>query len=276
MNALQHFFHTVNVYRLHIVCAFTLLAYLFTFPYVRDPWGLPFLSSLLAMASLWAAFYIGNKYFDYAEDSVSQPTEARSNRYVRNLTIALYTLPVPVFLLLEFSLWYYLLLVVGTLLYSLPLPGTTVRMKTILGVKNLYAAFMWWLGVATFVYFHTSLLTFSQALANTFDVFLFLLVIELLWDIRDVAGDKAAGNITVPVYCGVLVTKLCIIAVVLVTWYSKAFTLNPLILTNLVYLGAVAAWARPGFSAYYFHAVVYVEVGYMLTQIILLSNQYSL
>lgn len=260
--------HLINTYRLHVVLAFLLLCYTYTRPYVFTAALPDYYVALIAFGFLWLGFYIGNKYFDFVEDSISQPREARSGKRIGNLTIFFYTFPVPLLVWYELPVLPYLALVVLTLAYSAPLPGTTARIKKFLFVKNIYAALMWWSSVAFLLHFYTTqFFTFEQAFFATYNIFLFLFVIEMLWDIRDVEGDRGAGNTTVPVYFGIQQTKWFIVFLLLVI-FTLLPNLNILILLNLAYLLLITIFAQTGFRPSYFHAIIYVQIIIFLTQIL--------
>lgn len=89
--------------------------------------------------------------------------------------------------------------------YSRPLPGPggrTFRIKELPYVKNAYAGLMWSLMlVATpYLYCRTALDApglFVMAVWFGLDYF-----VELLWDVRDLPGDRATGVRTIPVLHG--------------------------------------------------------------------------
>lgn len=262
--------HFVNTYRLHVVVIFLILCFTYTRPYVRLELLIEYYAALIAFGFLWLGFYIGNKYFDFTEDSISQPLEARTGITIGYLTILLYALPIPLLFWYELPVLPYLALVLLTLGYSAPLPGTTLRIKKFLFIKNIYAALMWWCSIAFLLYFYTTqFITLDQALFTTCNIFVFILIIELLWDIRDVAGDRSAGNTTVPVYFGIRPTKW-LIGFLLLGIFILFSNPNLLVLVSLIHLLFVTIFAQTGFRASYFHAIIYVQIIILIAQIIIL------
>ncbi len=262
--------HFVNTYRLHVVAVFLILCFLNTRPYVRPELLTEYYAALIAFGFLWLGFYIGNKYFDFVEDSVSQPLEARTGMTIGYLTILLYVFPIPLLFWYELPVLPYLTLVLLTLAYSAPLPGTTLRIKKFLFIKNIYAALMWWGGIAFLLHFYTTqYFTLNQAFLATISIFVFIFIIELLWDIRDVDGDRSAGNTTVPVYFGIQPTKW-FIGFLLLTIFALFPNPNLLVLVSILYLLFVTIFAQTGFRASYFHAIIYVQIIILSAQILII------
>jgi 4-hydroxybenzoate polyprenyltransferase len=97
------------------------------------------------------------------------------------------------------------------LLYGLQIrlpSGREFRIKSIPWLKNAYSALLWSAGLilAPFVYLNMSL----NRLAPLVILISFLLVffVELLWDLRDVRGDRQAGVCTIPISLGESTTRL--------------------------------------------------------------------
>lgn len=83
-----------------------------------------------------------------------------------------------------------------------------LRIKNIVVLKNVYSAFFWSAGllIAPYLYFHAAPPTMVlYAIAASF---CWAFYIELLWDVRDAAGDRLANVGTIPLRFGEAAARL--------------------------------------------------------------------
>ena len=73
--------------------------------------------------------------------------------------------------------------------------------KKIVAFKNIYVSFVWALLVVFLFYYYSYPLTSSALLITTF-IFVKIFIIQILFDVRDVEGDRKKGLLTVPVVMG--------------------------------------------------------------------------
>lgn len=156
-----------------------------------------------------AGGYITNMYTDRAEDAINYT--ARYRFFGVHLGATRAAVVICYFLALLLSLragWAFVLYggVVHVLggLYGWPLRlgGRRLRIKEVPVVKNLYAGVFWSAALILTPYFYVSqrpgllavLLIAISLGANYF--------VELMWDVRDMAGDRASGVRTIPLLLG--------------------------------------------------------------------------
>lgn len=276
MSLLQTVLLQLNTYRIHVIVVFALLLISYITPFLSStyapyiPHSAEFYGVVFSFTLLWAGYYIGNKYFDYKEDAISQAAEARRSPALAYAVTAMYILPLPWILWLHLPLLPYLALIGVTLGYSITVAG--VRIKNLFLIKNLYAAGSWWMTIAVAVAFYTnSGMSFADALRYTYDIFLLLMVFELLWDIRDIEGDKAVGNMTVPVVLGITMTKLIIFGCIGLIWWwnDMSSMIFSILFFNVIYLALVTIFVKKDFPNYYYHSVIYIEGLFLLSQILI-------
>jgi len=157
-----------------------------------------------------------------------------------------------------------------TFFYSVPIFG--YRAKSFLPLKNLHASISWWLIISVSLAFYIipDEINLLPAMMYTLHVFFIVYIIELLWDIRDIKGDKLSGNKTFPSIYGVCKSKLFLSAGIIIIWFLSGALILDIFFFNLVFLLLVTIFVREDFPAYYFHGVIYGEIVFISTQIILL------
>lgn len=171
--------------------------------------------------SLWHfALYIFDRAYDYKLDAINQPKEA-IQPYERNffLWLSIITCLAPLVILPYYGLnvWPYLPFIPVTFLYTFPI-YKGVRSKNIFLFKNLYSAlFIWTLPLAVIAYYYTNTdASFFELFKGQFlGLFIYVMVGEAFWDIRDVDGDKELKVYTIPVVLGVIFSKIYLISMIL-------------------------------------------------------------
>lgn len=170
--------------------------------------ALPF-EYYLMICCTTAGGYIYNMYTDEKEDAINYSSRYRLFGGRSNAT----KLTVFAFFFIGFLLslpagWRFVLYggVVNFLgsLYSRPLPwgGRTIRVKEIPIVKNLYAGIFWSAALVLTPYLYVGQqpgMLAALTIAISFGLNYF---VELMWDLRDVRGDRHAGVRTVPLLFG--------------------------------------------------------------------------
>lgn len=253
-------------YRLHIALLAALLT-LAPFPRITAR------STLIALALglLVAWVYLFNKTTDATEDDVNdaaRPLSLRQQKRIRKVAVACLLLPM---LWLwrwpdVFAVYVFFGAVMG-FLYSYPLRfgRRKVRLKDILLVKNIVPAFS--MAACTNLPFfilypvEPSVYLWAQAIS----VFIVMFCVEVVWDIRDMAGDRKAGVQTLPNRIGLDGAK-AVAATAFAgycVWVDSLFSLRllgPLLVAQAVTL-LVILLARPNRPYWYFHLPILVWLG---------------
>lgn len=166
----------------------------------------------LCFSSLMAFIYLFNKVTDHIEDSINvhgQPVALSARNPVLVVSIVCLVIPLAYLVVVPAYLPWYLTLAALGYFYSKPLPFTNppLRLKGVLIIKNITAALGWAIpssGIYSVIipgYTPTDFWIHFGAL------FCFSLMVELLWDVRDMEGDRVAGVHTVANTFGVRVTR---------------------------------------------------------------------
>ena len=205
--------------------------------------------------------YLFNKIYDREEDKISQPNVVLIDENVKIFGYICWILfLVPIFLLLFVGapLWPYIVHTLSGFAYSYPfLKGK--RLKNFFVIKNLIAInnFMW-----PYVYMSmvvTSGISFFNILILYIPLFSLIWCIEILWDIRDFYGDKAANIKTIPVVLGVNTSRVLIILLASLAVFSAS--------SNLLSTPFVAIWtivmclfATPTRPRWFYHLFLYIDI----------------
>lgn len=171
--------------------------------------------------SLWHfALYIFDRAYDYKLDAINQPKEAiipAERNFFLWLSIIACLSPLVILPYYGLNVWPYLPFIPVTFLYTFPL-YRGIRSKNIFLFKNLYSAlFIWTLPLAVIAYYYTdtNATLFELFKGQFLGLFIYVMVGEAFWDIRDMDGDKELKVYTIPVVLGVLFTKIYLILLIL-------------------------------------------------------------
>lgn len=179
---------------------------------------------LLAAFFFWQwGVYLFNKTCDLVEDAISQPAEMlRPGEIatVRNVSLVMLAAPLLLALWLRRDPLPAILIFVGAILYSKPLPGLKLRVKNLFLVKELYSAIPGWAGsMAAMVCVYASRpvsLSTPGVEAFLLQLIVSTIAVEFVWDLRDVEGDRAAGVRSPAVVFGPAATRAIALALALV------------------------------------------------------------
>jgi 4-hydroxybenzoate polyprenyltransferase len=197
-----------GLFRLHLVAVAALSAAVFGWLFAGQ-----FLLWASAIAALdWLLASLWNRASDVREDLLNEVEGAqllaRSGRELSRLALGVLSLSFFAALRLGWPLLAMRLAFhAGGLVYSYPVFRR--RVKEILLVKNLFAGLLW---VLTSIGYPLALGRRVPLAGEVLALSLFLLPLAvsytLLYDLRDVAGDAAAGIVTVPLALGVPRTRV--------------------------------------------------------------------
>jgi len=225
------------------------------------------LPSGAAFVLLLGATYISNKYFDYQADSISQKEEARQTKTLIIVPAAMIFLGVLILFLADQMLLPFLLFVPFALLYSIPIGN--FRIKGLSMAKNFYTAGAWLFSIVILILYYGGVQQSFWATAyDNVGLFLFVLIYSLLWDIRDISGDKEAGNRTMPVLFGLNTTKVVAVVIAILAWGHTGFAVGNLLVYNIGFLAAAILISKESFPRIFFHGVIYVQIVFLLAWIL--------
>lgn len=177
------------------------------------------LSILIANILLIIGTYTLNKLSDTKEDSVNYSTHYDNNNYYyhedsqqKNILLLLCFM----FFTISFILYlstnniqittYWLLMFTLSIVYSYP---KKYRLKKKFLLKNITSAFSWFFSISVLLSVsNNTLLINSMKIA--LPIFFLVLIVEILWDMPDILGDKREEIKTLPVVLGFKITKIII------------------------------------------------------------------
>lgn len=250
-NYMTLFFYQFVKYRIHISLIFL---FLLINVFKKSTNTLLDWPVILSFFSWHFALYIFDRAYDADLDSINQPQEAitfREKKYVILLSILLAIVPLFILFFTNKLILPYIPFLPVTFLYTLPIKNG-IRSKNILIFKNIYSAlFIWTLPLAIVTYYYTChSSSFLEICKNQFTgLFLYVMVGEAFWDIRDIEGDKANHVKTIPVVFGVITCKIYLISLIIIDWLAFG---NSVGLSTLVYLILILI-IKPNSSRWIFH-----------------------
>lgn len=167
---------------------------------------------LVCYGSLHWSAYLFNRYTDLCEDKISQPKEAlsgsNSEQRARILALFCALMPIPVLTYFGLKPWLYILLLPVVPFYGARIPKTQIRIKSLLLVKNIYSVIFCWVApLLAIEYVSGNLKTTAFYVVGIGYYAAVVLVYEVLWDIRDINGDRSVGTKTIANTYGITVAR---------------------------------------------------------------------
>jgi 4-hydroxybenzoate polyprenyltransferase len=158
---------------------------------------------MVGFCVIWAT-YLWNVYTDQAEDAVN--TAGIHVAISKPLILMVLLAPIPLFVdILGFrGLAFFVAFFIACNLYAIRIPYLGIRIKDVFLLKNIYPGLIVVAGLAGL----RMLIGFPVFLSELILIFFIYLGNEILWDIRDMQGDKAGS--TLPQRLGVPATKALI------------------------------------------------------------------
>ncbi|MDY6964608.1 MAG: UbiA family prenyltransferase [Halobacteriota archaeon] len=201
---------------------------------------------LLAFFLVTYSIYSLNKLTDKEEDSVNVPERADFIKNRENILIFLTIVTYGIALmlgLLESILAIPVLLIplASGMVYSVKI-FSGIRLKDVFAVKNLIVSFTW-ASEAAFLPAICLQKTLTPILLIFNFVFIKGIINTVLFDMRDVKGDRKSGTKTIPVVFGVPKTKALLLAIhsSLIVWLGVSLYLGffirylPLLIFTIIY-----------------------------------------
>ncbi len=190
-----------------------------------------------------------NKLTDFKEDSINAPERAKTIKKIElifkiSVTAAFFLSVVLGFLESVFTLPILLFPLLVGVLYSVRLSPKIPRLKDITGVKNLTIAMSWAFGSTFFPLIYLANKKFVLTILVFYFFFLKSYINSIIFDIRDMEGDRMNGVRTIPVSMGREKTKLLL-----------------LILNSTLLLWLVIFWEY--FRNYFYVLFFSITYGYM-------------
>jgi len=221
----------------------------------------------LSFSSLFSFIYILNKVADAKEDAVNvraRPMDRKWGKYAMSAAIFLAIAPMPYLFFVNLKILIFYILVPGLfgVLYSYPLRifGFSRRLKDVPFAKNIISALVW-----ASVPFALGLIYYkvSPSFAS-FEIFvtvvMVVFIIELLFDIRDIDGDLAAGIKTFPNQMGIAFSKaICLVMLVSLCIFKYVnLHLNGVYLISYISTFFIILMIKKDSNVHFFQAISFV------------------
>ncbi len=236
-------------YRLHISLIFFFLLY-----YNNLRYGFPINYPLLISFSLWHfALFLFDRVYDRKIDKISQPDEYIEDKNSSSfyaVVVLLLAVSLIFYFITGFKLIYWLILFPITFLYPYRVVGR-FRIKSLLFVKNLYSALLIFC-LPLIIQLHlisNGDANYTKLLTPILSLFIYVLIGEVFWDIRDMQADKTDGTATIPNTLGLLATKIYIIILIL----ADAFLTKNFFSTSAIVYLLLVIFVRESSYRLFFH-----------------------
>ncbi|WP_456395186.1 UbiA family prenyltransferase [Thermococcus sp.] len=195
---------------------------------VEPRWNL-----LAATFLLVFSVYGINKLTDMEEDEINNPERVGYIKRIEGIFrhAILVSLLLAVFLSALTSLWAVLVVlfpIAAGVLYSIRLSPNYPRLKDVTGVKNTIIATTWANGTAFLPYLVAGNVALSKVALIYYFFFMKSMINTILFDVRDIEGDRVNGIRTIPVKVGFRKSKALLIALnsTFLLWLALAYHLG--------------------------------------------------
>jgi len=166
-----------------------------------------------------------NKLTDLKEDSINTPERAKAIKKIElffklSVVVSFFLSLILGFFESIFTLPVLLFPLLLGILYSVRLSSNFPRLKDITGVKNLTIALSWAVGSTFLPAIYLSEKKIALILLIFYLFFLKSYINSVIFDVRDIEGDRLSGVRTIPVFLGLARTKnlLLFLNSTLVVW----------------------------------------------------------
>lgn len=248
---INHIYYPLVKYRIHISVIFLFLLINVYSLFAKQLIAWPVVLSFF----MWHyALYIFDRAFDYNLDAINQPKEAilpKERNFFLILSFSLCIAPIVLLIVFNYTIIPYLFFIPITFLYTYPV-YKKIRSKNILFFKNFYSAFFIWtlpLCIVMYNYTRTDMGFWEIYKTYFLGLFIYVMVGEAFWDIRDVRGDTIENVKTIPVVFGVLTTKIYLFALMIIdiTIFGGQVTFSTIVYSVLILI------VTPNSPAWLFH-----------------------
>lgn len=259
MEKLKAYLDLSFVFRLNIVLLLFFLVLL----------GYPIVTShsimvALSFASLMAFIYLFNKVTDTNEDSVNIKAGLLPKYLTRRVCLfSFLCLVLPIFYLVfypQLLIPYSIVALLGFFYsFKLRIGDRIIRLKQLLGIKNITSAFIWTIPPIAVRIIETNTPRFSIFLISCV-IFFATFAIEAIWDIRDIEGDRKFGIHTFAERWGYPAAKRIAIASLVISLILSLVGSNVLTTLALAISIIFAAYASPLRHSWFYHSFVLIWV----------------
>jgi 4-hydroxybenzoate polyprenyltransferase len=185
---------------------------------------------LIASFLIIFAIYNINKLTDMKEDSVNVPERAgfieKNEHYVILATIVSFTTALTLaFLQNPLSIFVVLFPFFMGIIYSIKI--SNFRLKDITGIKNIVVALSWAV-LGAFIPLAVSFRDYSLILLIFYFFFIKCFINTVIFDVRDIEGDRMSGVRTIPVFFGRYNSKNLLLGLnsTLLIWLALSYVMG--------------------------------------------------
>ncbi len=210
------FFYNVDVFLMYIAISIVFLHQVTRFHINMQNFILIFIANILGVT----AVYTLNKVTDKEEDRLNGHTLFHLNTtYIYPLIGIFFLCATGLYLLSEkpYFIFYGFVLFLLSVLYSFP---KKYRLKNIFLIKNIVPALCWFFSLSLLIYGSTTDLSLTYIMGILTPLLVLEFIFEIIWDFPDYEGDKASNIKTLPVVIGFLYTKILLVTLITLYFFS--------------------------------------------------------
>jgi 4-hydroxybenzoate polyprenyltransferase len=262
----KQYLHTLISFNIHIVIFYitiTTLLLLKLEHFVKEP-NKESIYIVIGNFFLILGAYTFNKITDVIEDVANNNTTDKSKLKLATIYLLSFFFSFVAYLLPQdnFILIPYASMLLFSIIYSYP---PKYRLKQYFIIKNIVPASCWTIALATFMYTAIGTIDFLKVVLLCIPFFLSCVLIEILWDMPDIQGDRLAGTKTLPSVIGFSKTKYFIAALMVFVFFLSSIAGKIVSLTCLLFLIFVTEKTE---KIFYNYLLVVMSIILLLAQLV--------
>lgn len=212
MNTIQNIFYSIVKTRLHVAAIYYFLCIQIIESTTHQSARL-YLPAILSFTIWHYALYLFDRAYDAHLDSLNNNIESLKGKYRKPLlyfSISIVFVPLLILIYYNQPILPYLFFIPITFLYNLRIFPNKKAIKHFTFIKNLYSAVLIWpLPIAVMVKYYIGMNNYLLEIMYWYWSFIvFVFMGEVIWDMRDVDGDKQENIMTIPVVYGLKKTRI--------------------------------------------------------------------
>ncbi|NBX81408.1 MAG: hypothetical protein EBQ94_13730 [Flavobacteriales bacterium] len=212
----ENFFYQIVKYRIHISCIFF---FLLINNNLRVTKHVDY--SLIFSLTFWHfSLFLFDRVYDREIDKLSQPNEYVKEKYSCFLYVVVFLLIISSlisYLNSGYKIIYWIILLPIVFLYPLRIFGD-FRIKQIFLVKNLFSALLIFCFplILQAILLSNGQVNYNNLIQPILSLFIYVMIGEVFWDIRDCSIDKQFNIKTIPNTFGIKKTKIYILSLIII------------------------------------------------------------
>lgn len=266
MNAIENIYYSIVKTRLHVAAIYYFLCIQIIESTTHQS-AKPFLPVIIAFTIWHYALYLFDRAYDAHLDSLNNNKESLKGKYRNTLlyfSISIVFIPILILIHYKKPIIPYLFFIPITFLYNLRIFPNNKAIKHFTFLKNFYSAILIWpLPIAVMVKYYAGMNNYLIEIMYWYWSFIvFVFMGEVIWDMRDVDGDRQENINTIPVVYGLKKTRIFLFTVLVSVSIINILMHNSFNYIVVTFYVIYILIASPNLPKWLFHLPLFISLFY--------------